>query len=133
MALADGNGLPLAVGIACGQRHEVKLVDDLLDSCFLDELPQRLIADRAYDSAPLSHALSSERNIDLIAPKKKRITSRRSQDRRKLPRYKRRWMVERLFAWLLAFRRLVTRWEAKASNFLGFLQLGCIRILLRRL
>jgi len=55
----------------------------------------------------------------------------KTQDGRPLSRYKRRWLVERLFAWLQNYRRLVTRWERHAENFLGFLHLGCICILLR--
>jgi len=39
--------------------------------------------------------------------------------------------VERLFAWLQNFRRLLTRYERHAENFLGMLHLGCIKILLR--
>ncbi|MBW2565792.1 MAG: transposase [Deltaproteobacteria bacterium] len=39
--------------------------------------------------------------------------------------------VERLFAWLQNFRRLVVRYEYHAENFLRMLQLGCIIILLR--
>ncbi|HKI11615.1 MAG TPA: IS5/IS1182 family transposase, partial [Candidatus Acidoferrum sp.] len=41
--------------------------------------------------------------------------------------------IERLFAWLHNFRRLVTRWEYHQANFLGMLQLGCLVILLRHL
>jgi len=41
--------------------------------------------------------------------------------------------VERLFAWLHNFRRLVTRWEFHAENFLTMLQLACAVILLRHL
>jgi transposase len=52
--------------------------------------------------------------------------------RRPLRRYKRRWKIERLFAWLGNFRRLVARYERSALNFLGFVQLGCILILLRQ-
>jgi transposase len=44
----------------------------------------------------------------------------------------RRW-VERLFASLQDYRRLVTRYERHAENFLGFVYLGCIRILLGHL
>jgi len=40
--------------------------------------------------------------------------------------------VERLIAWLHNFRRIVTRWEVKVQNYLGFIHLGCIRILLRQ-
>ncbi len=47
--------------------------------------------------------------------------------------YKRRWKVERLFAWLKQFRRLSIRWEYKSDNFLGLLHLGCIVLLLRNL
>ena len=35
-------------------------------------------------------------------------------------------------AWLHNFRRIVTRWEVKVQNYLGFVHLGCIRILLRQ-
>ena len=49
------------------------------------------------------------------------------------PPYKRRWKVERLFAWLKRWRRLAMRWEYKAENFLGLLHLGCMVLLLRKL
>jgi transposase len=55
------------------------------------------------------------------------------QDGRKLRRYKRRWCVERLYAWLQWFRRLVTRYEYQIENFLGMVRLGCMRIMLRYL
>jgi transposase len=42
-------------------------------------------------------------------------------------------MIERVFAWLQNFRRLLTRQERKPQNFLGFAQLGCIVILLSAL
>ena len=48
-------------------------------------------------------------------------------------RYKRRWCVERLFAWLQWFRRLVTRYECHIENFLGMVHLSCMRIMLRYL
>ncbi len=44
---------------------------------------------------------------------------------------KHRWKVERLFAWLQNYRRLITRHERHAENFLGFVRLECISILLR--
>jgi transposase len=48
-------------------------------------------------------------------------------------RYKRRWKVERLFSWLKRFRRIAVRWETKADNYLGFVQLGAAVILLKQL
>jgi len=71
--------------------------------------------------------------IDLIAPHRSNRTRPATQDGRALRRRKRRWKIERLFAWLYNFRRLIVRWERKPENFLAFLQLGCALILLRRL
>jgi 2-hydroxychromene-2-carboxylate isomerase len=55
-----------------------------------------------------------------------------TQDRRKLSRYMRRWLVERFFAWIQWQRRILVRWEYHAHNFLGFVQLACLVILFKR-
>lgn len=130
MAVADRHGLPLAVDVASASPAEVKLVISTLEARFLPELPQRLIGDKAYDSDPLAAELA-EGDIELIAPHRSNRKVK-TQDGRPLRRYRRRWKIERLFAWLYNFRRLVTRWEYDVVNFLGFVQLGCIVILLRR-
>jgi len=89
-----------------------------------------LIGDKAYDSDGLDETLLRERGVELIAPHKaNRLKS--TQDGRPLRRYKRRWKIERLFAWLQQFRRITTRFEYHIDNFIGFLHLGCIKILLR--
>jgi transposase len=132
MAIADGAGLPIAACIASASPHEVTLVEATIDAGFLEQAPERLIGDRAYDSNALDERLRAERGIELIAPHL-RTRRRKTQDGRRLRRYRRRWKIERLFAWLQNFRRLITRHERHAENFLGFLRLGCICILLRLL
>jgi transposase len=94
-------------------------------------LPARLIGDKAYDSDALDQKLAGEYDIEMIAPNRQRRS--KTQDQRKLRRYKRRWKVERLFAWMHNFRRLVTRWEYHIENFLGFVHLACLQMLLRHL
>jgi transposase len=89
-----------------------------------------VIGDLAYDSDPLDQRLR-QRGIQLIAPHKINRVRAKTQDGRQLRRYCRRWKIERLFAWLHNFRRLVIRWEYHEANFLGLVQLGCILILLR--
>jgi len=131
MAVADRHGLPIAVGIASGQRHEVTLVLETLRQRFVKKLPERLIGDRAYDSNGLDAELA-RLGVEMIAPNKS-DRKHRTQDGRKLRRYRRRWHVERLFAWIQCSRRLITRFEHKAQNFLAFLKLRCIVLLLRRL
>jgi transposase len=108
----------------------VTLVEQTLEACLLDELPPRLIGDMAYDSDALDERLWRERGVELIAPNKSnRIV--KTQDGRPLRRYKRRWKIERLFAWLQQFRRIATRYEYNFENYLSFLHIGCIKILLR--
>jgi len=113
--------------------HEVTLVEATLDACFLGELPQRVIGDKAYDSDPLDARLAEERGVALIAPHRSGRRKPPSQDGRPLRRYRRRWKIERLFAWLQNFRRLVVRYEHHLNNFLAMIQLACIVILLRRI
>lgn len=67
----------------------------------------------------------------MIAPN--RESRKKTQDGRSLRRYRRRWQIERLFAWLYNFRRLGIRYEYHAENFLGMVQLGLVLILLRHL
>ena len=132
MAVADAAGLVIAVDIASASPHEVTLVESTLDARFIDELPRRLIGDRAYDSDGLDARLA-ERGIEMIAPHRSNRKKARSQDGRALRRYHRRWKIERLFAWLQNFRRIMVRYEYHADNYLGFVHLGCALLLLRHL
>nr|BDT31638.1 hypothetical protein MFMH1_13070 [Myxococcus sp. MH1] len=50
MAVADGAGLPLAIGAASASPHETRLLEVTLDESLIDELPARLIDDKAYDA-----------------------------------------------------------------------------------
>ena len=131
MAVADRTGLPIAISVGSASPHEVTLVESTLDDRFVDELPKRLIGDRAYDSDPLDERLA-EHGVERVAPHKRNRKKAKTQDGRALRRYHRRWRVERLFAWLQNYRRLITRHEYKIENYLGFVQLGCMLILLRQ-
>jgi transposase len=130
MVVADNASLPLAIHAASASPHEVTLVGATLLQSFIPEPPARLIGDKAYDSDPLDAELA-ERGIELIAPHKSNRVKPPTQDGRALRRYKRRWKVERLWAWLQNFRRVATRFDYHVENFLGFVHLGCIKILLR--
>jgi transposase len=130
MAVADSAGLPVAIHTAAASPHEVTLVTDTIIESFVDEFPERLIGDKAYDSDPLDEELAAA-GIEMISPHREKRKRPRTQDGRTLRRYSRRWKIERLFAWLQNFRRLVVRYEYHPENFLGFIHLGCIIILLR--
>ena len=130
MGVADLHGLPVAVHAASAAPHEVSLVGETLAQGLTRGRPRRLIGDKAFDSDALDAQLA-ELGVEMIAPHRSNRTKTITQDRRPLRRYRRRWKVERLWAWLFNFRRVATRFDFHVENFLGFVHLGCIRILLR--
>jgi transposase len=132
MGIVDRHGLPVAVSTHAANHHEVTLVQLCFDFYMIEAKPEKLIGDRAYDSDQLDEELAAE-GIEMIAPhRSNRRIEKKTQDGRPLRRYQRRWIVERFFSWLHWKRRLVTRWEYYAENFLGFVQLASIAILLKR-
>jgi transposase len=131
MAVVEANGRPVAITIDSANPHEVKLVEQTLEARFVDNLPERLIGDKAYDSDALDVSLAAQ-GIEVIAPHRGN-RKHKTQDGRPLRRRKRRWKIERFFGWLQAFRRVLTRWKVKAENYLGFVQLACVLLLLRRM
>ncbi|MBX3301889.1 MAG: transposase [Nitrospira sp.] len=123
-------GLPLSVRTHAANHHEVTLVQLSFDFYMLEAKPEHLMGDRAYDSNGLDDDLKQD-GVNLIAPH--RSTRKfKTQDGRHLRRYQRRWLVEHFFAWLQWKRRLLIRWEYYATNFLGFVQLACITMLLKQ-
>jgi len=65
---------------------------------FTEEIPERIMVDKAYDSEPLDTTLEEAYRIELISPHKENREKPATQDGRPLRRYRRRWQVERLFA-----------------------------------
>src|SRR6202030_1220984 len=121
----------LSVSTHAANHHEVRLVQLCFDFYMIEAKPKNLIGDRAYDSDPLDEELRNH-GIEMIAPHRSSRRKPPTQDRRRLSRYMRRWLVERFFAWIQWQRRILVRWEYHAQNFLGFVQLACLVILFRR-
>ena len=140
MVVVDGQGLPLGVFLASASPAEVTLVHPTLMTIAVPRKgpghpkckPDRLIADKAYDSEALRSELA-RRHVDLIAPHRSNRRRAPLQDGRKLRRYRRRWIVERTFAWYGSFRRLVVRYERSPSLYLAFFHLASALIVMRRL
>ena len=111
----------------------MKLVEPTLEERFVADVPERLIGDKAYDSDKLDERLMHLYGTEMIAPNRNGLRRHRTQDGRSLRRYRRRWKIERLFAWLFNFRRLVVRYEYHAENFQGLVHLAAAVIILRHL
>jgi IS5 family transposase len=99
MAIVDRHGLPLSVSTHAANHHEVRLVQLCFDFHMIEAKPQNLIGDRAYDSDPLDEELRRD-GIEMIAPHRANRSKPPTQDRRRLSRFMRRWLVERFFAWI---------------------------------
>lgn len=90
-----------------------------------------LVADRAYDSDELRKRLL-KRGFELVCPHRRNRRRPPLQDGRKLRRYRHRWKIERTFAWLGNFRRLLVRHEYYSFIYQGFMHLAFIMICLKR-
>ena len=135
MVVADGQGLPVGDRLYSASPGEVTLAEETLKTVSLGKgrrrkKPKRLICDRAYDSETLRWRLA-QRSIELICPHRRGRKRRRLQDGRSLRRYKRRWKIERLFAWLGNFRRLTIRYERSPKLFEAFVHIAFIMIVIR--
>jgi transposase len=140
MVVVDGQGLPLGNYLCSASPHEARLAETTLASIRISrrahagwprQKPLRLIADRGYDSDPLRERLA-ERGIELIAPHRWNRSNPVTQDGRALRRYRRRWKVERTFAWLGNFRHLVVRCDRSLTIYSAFFHIACFMIVLRR-
>ena len=130
--LVDAGGLPLAFSITGGNRNDITQLIPLLDAvpavAGLRGRPRRrpncVIADRGYDHDNYRR-LVWERGI-------KPVIARRQTDHGSgLGRY--RWVVERTFAWLHNFKRLLVRYERRAEMHQALLGLACCLVCFRRL
>lgn len=130
--LIDGQGLPLGMNVTSASPSDMRLIEPLLQHRVLNKQSPRLLYDKAADWDTLRQRLS-DAGIELICPHRKNRRKPPIQDGRKLRRYKHRWKVERTISWLGHCRRLLVRHEYYHHLFHGFAQLGCIRLLLKRL
>jgi transposase len=138
MVVVDGAGVPLGSQLTSAAPAEVKLAGSTLDAVSVPrrgggrpkKRPERVIADRAYDSDPLRDQLA-RRQMQLIAPHRKNRRAASRNDGRTLRRYRKRWKVERTFAWLGNYRRLVVRYDRNLKMYRAFFHVACALITLR--
>ena len=140
MVVVDGEGVPLGNHLDSASPNETTLLEKTLKNINVPRKtrgrprnkPNRLIADKGYDSDPLRRRLK-QRGIELICPYRSNNKNQKYRDGRKLRRYKRRWKVERTFSWLGNNRRLVVRWDRDIVIYSAFFHIACMIITLRRL
>ena len=142
MLVAEGNGLPVGFHLQSANSHEVRLAVATLETVRVPprrrggrpkQRPKELVADRAYDSKRFRQWLRSK-GIKPTIPSYERRARKRPKRGRPVKAgsgYAERWKVERTFAWLGNFRRLLVRHERYLSTFRAFLLIGFILLSLR--
>lgn len=93
--------------------------------------PKEVVADKGYDAAYLRRYLT-KRGIKAMIPEKKQRKGTQRRKRGPRPRfdrntYKERASVEQSIGWLKEYRRVATRYEKLAVNFLAMVKLAFIR------
>jgi putative transposase len=86
-----------------------------------------MVADAAYDSDSIREQIRQAKGKTCIRPNPTRKTLKRYDKER----YKRRNVIECFFGAIKRFRRVATRYEKKAENFLGFIWLAALLVNLK--
>jgi putative transposase len=128
--VTEGSGGPLGIVVAGANVVDAQLLKATLEAIVVErpaDVEQNLCLDKGYDNPTAREALASFDYIPHIRPIGEAPPK---QSRRKYP--PRRWVVERTFAWLSKCRALLVRYDKKAQNYLGLLQLACALLWYRR-
>jgi len=132
--MTDARGLPIGLVLTQGNRNECPVFEELLNQTLHrcgGIVPERLAADRGYSA---DHVRDRLRNlgIEAVIPYRKteHLTDRRPVDQQA---YKGRNVIERCVGKLKDMRRICTRYEKLARNYLAMLTLGMTVLYLRAL
>ncbi len=138
--LTEADGGPVAVVVTGANVHDSLLLQDALEAVIVeppnpvkgpgnpDPAAQHLCLDKAFDGGP-SEATA---RVFGYEPHIRRIGEEKADARGRKTEKARRWVVERTISWLNRCRSLLTRWDKKAENYLGMIQLACALLWYRR-
>ena len=139
--VTDGRGLPLAIEATPGQRHESTQFETLMDAVRIPQplgrprsRPKRVAGDKAY-SIDRIRAWLRRHAIGAVIPQRSDQAARHRGRPLAFDReaYRRRSIIECCVGWLKECRRIATRYEKLAVNFLAMAKVAIIQRILRML
>ena len=135
--MCDSGAVPLGVHVAAGQRNESLFVEAVLDAVHIGRArlrPERLAGDKGYSFGRVRSWLRNHR-IEPVIPTRDdpRDSTQRRDPHFDKATYRRRNVIERCIGWLKECRRIVTRFEKLAVNFVAMIKLAMIGRCLRKL
>ena len=131
--LTEGHGVPVGLATEGANRHDMKLVRETIENIVVDhpepteEQPQGMCLDKGYDYQEVRDTLQE---FGFTAHIRSRGEEAQAL-KREAGQRARRWVVERTHSWMNRFRRILTRWEKKAENYIAFLHFACALIAFR--
>jgi transposase len=126
-AAVSGLMLPVTLHLSAGQEADVRHAATLLDAVPAEAEVQAVIADKGYDSKAVVEKIEA-RGAEAVIPT---LSTRKVQREIDTERYKDRNLGERFWSKIKQFRRVATRYEKTGRNFLAFVQVAAIMVLLR--
>ena len=117
--MADDRGRPVAFALTPGNVADITIAEAIVAAV---AAPKRLIADKAYDAESFRNWLK-QRRIKAVIPSTASRTTPYPIDRKA---YRRRNVIERLFCKLKNWRRIATRYDRLARNYMAALALAAI-------
>jgi transposase len=119
----DGLGHPVELILTAAQESDIAQAEALL----ADHEPEAVIADKGYDSKALV-ADVERRGAEAVIPTQKTRKEQRAID----PHLsKERNLAERFWSKAKQFRRVATRYEKKAANYLAFVKVAAMMVMLQ--
>jgi transposase len=131
--LTEADGVPIGLAVDGANRNDFKMMKATLESIPVQrpkptpKRPQGMCLDKGYDydeARDLADAFGYTAHIRARGEEAQAIKHEAGFQAR-------RWVVERTHSWMNRFRRILTRWEKKAENYLGLLHLVCAIITYR--
>lgn len=120
-ASVDGLGNPRRLILTVGQAHDVRTGPTLIEG----EDTEAVIADKVYDSDEFLALIAQIGAVAVIPPRATRVEQREYDENLYADRNK----IERFYNKAKQYRRLATRYEKTARNYLAFWQVACCVIL----
>ena len=116
-AIADAKGRLLSILLTGGEAHDCPVAERLIRTC---EAAEELLGDKAYDSGELRQSLEN-RGTKPVIPNKSNRKQPFSFNKKS---YRKRHRIENAFCRLKDFRRIATRYDRLARNFLASIHLA---------
>lgn len=132
--VTDGQGLPLAAEVTPGQQHESRCFETLMNAVRVPQdvgrpkcRPQRLAGDKGYSYPRIRRWLRRHKIEAVIPQRSDQIAKHRGRPLKfDKDAYRQRSIIERCIGWLKECRRLATRFEKLAVNFLAMIKVAIL-------